>query len=451
MPITITNESIYGKPQQQQQQSQRIQVTPDPVAVDPFLPSIEAVQKAGDALTKEKALLDLTNQYGEFEAQKLKEFHDVSYGRFGIANLEKQLKFSEQKDRSHPLWMQYQTDSEETAKARAAYDRSLALAENHISELSRSDPLIAQTKQRIGGFVKMQERLLNTMLQKEGIQSEKVDQMTAILTKDNMAAVQAIYPEIKDERELKLRAAQLMSNPQLREEASIIMDPSAKPRDFLMAAVHGVSMATPYVLKQQSALTGQSEIEVENELTKMKALVANPDALIKEATKFLPPDKRLELESLKTKGILAKGKEEQARFQALKVAAAIDIMKASKSNSLLGNAESWKPVDGMRLVDLPEFDSYRAAKKPISLDVIYREFVHNAPKEAKSTRAALVQQHLFENAARLNGTLYGDIVDLTALKAKTQAMAIPGIFDSISIGLDKALRTPGAIPLITPF
>ena len=449
MPITITNENIYGKPQQQE--PQRIQVTPTPVAVDPCLPTIEAVQKAGEALTKEKALLDLTNQYGEFEAQKLKEFHDVSYGRFGIANLEKQLKFSEQKDRSHPMWMQYQSDSEETARARAAYDRSLALAENHISELSRSDPLIAQTKQRIGGFVKMQERLLNTMLQKEGIQSEKVDQMTAILTRDNMAAVQAIYPEIQDERELKLRAAQLMSNPQLREEASVIMDPSAKPRDFLMAAVHGVSMATPYVLKQQSALTGQSELEVENELTKMKALVANPDALMKEATKFLPPDKRMELESLKTKGILAKGKEEQARFQALKVAAAIDIMKASKSNSLLGNAESWKSVDGMRLVDLPEFDSYRAAKKPISLDVIYREFVHNAPKEAKSTRAALVQQHLFENAARLNGTLYGDVVDLTALKARTQAMAIPGIFDSISIGLDKALRTPGAIPLITPF
>ena len=81
MPITITNESIYGKPQQQQE-PQRIQVTPTPVAVDPFLPSIEAVQKAGDAFTKEKALLDLTNQYGEFEAQKLKEFHDVSYGRF---------------------------------------------------------------------------------------------------------------------------------------------------------------------------------------------------------------------------------------------------------------------------------------------------------------------------------------------------------------------------------
>ncbi len=449
MPITITNESIYGKPQPVE--PARIQVSQPQPEVDPFLPSIEAVQKAGDALTKEKALLDLTNQYGEFEAQKLKEFHDVSYGRFGIANLEKQLKFSEQKDRSHPMWMQYQSDSEETARARAAYDRSLALAENHISELSRSDPLIAQTKQRIGGFVKLQERLLNTMLQKEGIQSEKVDQMTAILTKDNMAAVQAIYPEIKDERELKLRAAQLMSNPQLREEASVIMDPSAKPRDFLMAAVHGVSMATPYVLKQQSALTGQSELEVENELTKMKALVANPDALMKEATKFLPLDKRMELESLKTKGILAKGKEEQARFQALKVAAAIDIMKASKSNSLLGNTESWKSVDGMRLVDLPEFDSYRAAKKPISLDVIYREFVHNAPKEAKSTRAALVQQHLFENAARLNGTLYGDVVDLTALKARTQAMAIPGIFDSISIGLDKALRTPGAIPLITPF
>lgn len=460
MPITITNETIYGKQpkplesvkiQQTQGPQEPVKIQQTPEMVDPFKISIEAVQSANSSLDKEKALLDLTNQFNEFEAQKLRQFHDTAYGRFGISNLERQLQFSEQKDRSHPLWAQYQTDSNQTAAARSAYDSSLAMAERHIRELASSDPEYSLTKNRIGAFVKMHERLLGTMLQKEGIQSEKVDQMTAILTKDNMAAVQAIYPEIKDERELKLRAAQLMSNPQLREEASVIMDPSAKPRDFLMAAVHGVSMATPYVLKQQSALTGQSEIEVENELTKMKALVANPDALIKEATKFLPPYKRLELESLKTKGILAKGKEEQARFQALKVAAAIDIMKASKSNSLLGNAESWQPVNGMRLVDLPEFDSFKAAKKPINLETIYREFVHNAPKEAKSSRAALVQQHLLKNAEKLNGTLYGEVVDLSALKAKTQAMAVPGIFDSLSLGLENVLKMPNALPMITPF
>jgi len=438
MPITITNESIYGKPQPQQ--SQRIQVTPDPVAVDPFLPSIEAVQKAGDALTKEKALLDLTNQYGEFEAQKLKEFHDVSYGRFGIANLEKQLKFSEQKDRSHPLWMQYQTDSEETAKARAAYDRSLALAENHISELSRSDPLIAQTKQRIGGFVKMQERLLNTMLQKEGIQSEKVDQMTAILTKDNMAAIQAIYPEIKDERELKLRAAQLLTNPKFRDEAAVIMDPSAKPQDFLTAAVSGVSMAVPYVMQQQAALTGQSPVEIENELTKMRNLAANPQALTKEAAKFLPPDQREELKGLQGKSILAKGKEDRMKLELMKINAAVNIMKAVKQNTFLGNAESWQPVDGMKLVDLPEFDAYRAAKKPIDIDTIYKEFVHKAPAEARSSRAALVQQHIFTNANKLNGTLYGDVVNLATLKAKTQALAIPNLFDILSSSLDTRLH-----------
>ena len=61
MPITITNESIYGKPQPVE--PARIQVSQPQPEVDPFLPAIEAVQKAGDSLTKEKALLDLTNQY----------------------------------------------------------------------------------------------------------------------------------------------------------------------------------------------------------------------------------------------------------------------------------------------------------------------------------------------------------------------------------------------------
>jgi len=449
MPITITNESIYGKPQSVE--PARIQVTPPQPEVDPFLPAIEAVQKAGDSLTKEKALLDLTNQYGEFESQKMKQFHDMAYGRFGVSGLERQLKFSEQKDRSHPMWLQYQTDSEETARARAMYDKSLSLAESHIRELAASDPDITRTKTRIGAFMKTQERLLNTMLQKEGIQNEKVDQITSVLNNDNLAAVQAIYPQITDQQELKLRAAQLITNPKFRDEASVIMDPSAKPQDFLTAAVHGVSMAVPYVLQRQSALTGQDPTQVESEVSKMRSLVLNPDALQKEADKFLSPIERQELGNLKQRSMLAKDKDSMAKLEALKIETAIKVMKASKKNNLLGNAESWQPVDGMRLVDLPEFDSFKAAKKPINLETIYREFVHNAPKEAKSSRAALVQQHLLKNAEKLNGTLYGEVVDLSALKAKTQAMAVPGIFDSLSLGLENILRMPNALPAITPF
>jgi hypothetical protein len=172
------------------------------------------------------------------------------------------------------------------------------------------------------------------------------------------------------------------------------MDPSAKPQDFLTAAVHGVSMAVPYVLQRQSALTGQDPTQVESEVSKMRSLVLNPDALQKEADKFLSPIEKQELGNLKQRSMLAKDKDSMAKLEALKVDTAIKVLKASKKNNLLGNAESWQPVDGMRLVDLPEFDSFKAAKKPINLETIYREFVHNAPKEAKSSRAALVQQHL---------------------------------------------------------
>lgn len=442
MPVTITNESIYGKPQPVE--PARIQVSQPQPEVDPFLPAIEAVQKAGDSLTKEKALLDLTNQYGEFESQKMKQFHDMAYGRFGVSGLERQLRFSEQKDRSHPMWLQYQTDSEETARARAMYDKSLSLAESHIRELASSDPDITRTKTRIGAFMKTQERLLNTMLQKEGIQNEKVDQITSILTPTNMEAVQALYPEVKDERELKLRAAQLLTNPQFREEAAVIMDPAAKPQDYLAAAVHGISKAVPYVVQKQAALTGQPTAEVENELTKMRALLLNSDALQKEADKFLSPIERQELGNLKQKSMLSKDKDSLAKLEALKVETAIKVMKASKKSSLLGNAASWQPVDGMRLIDLPEFDALRTAGKPINLNTIYEKFVYNAPKEARSSRAALVQQHLLKNAEKLNGTLYGEVVDLSTLKAKTQAMAIPGIFDNIAAGLSTVATMPNA-------
>lgn len=442
MPITITNDSIYGKPQPVE--PARIQVSQPQQEVDPFLPAIEAVQKAGDSLTKEKALLDLTNQYGEFESQKMKQFHDMAYGRFGVSGLERQLKFSEQKDRSHPMWLQYQTDSEETARARAMYDKSLSLAESHIRELASSDPDITRTKTRIGAFMKTQERLLNTMLQKEGIQNEKVDQITSVLTPTNMEAVQALYPDVKDERELKLRAAQLLTNPQFREEAAVIMDPAAKPQDYLAAAVHGISKAVPYVVQKQAALTGQPTAEVENELTKMRALLLNSDALQKEADKFLSPIERQELGNLKQKSMLSKDKDSLAKLEALKVETAIKVMKASKKSSLLGNAASWQPVDGMRLIDLPEFDALRTAGKPINLNTIYEKFVYNAPKEARSSRAALVQQHLLKNAEKLNGTLYGEVVDLSTLKAKAQAMAIPGIFDNIAAGLSTVATMPNA-------
>ncbi len=442
MPITITNESIYGKPQPAE--PARIQVTPPQPEVDPFLPAIEAVQKAGDSLTKEKALLDLTNQYGEFESQKMKQFHDMAYGRFGVSGLERQLKFSEQKDRSHPMWLQYQTDSEETARARAMYDKSLSLAESHIRELASSDPDITRTKTRIGAFMKTQERLLNTMLQKEGIQNEKVDQITSVLTPTNMEAVQALYPNVKDDRELKLRGAQLLTNPQFKEEAAVIMDPSAKPQDYLTAAIHGISKAVPYVVQKQAALTGQPTAEIENELTKMRSLLLNPDALQKEADKFLSLVERQELGNLQQRSILAKDKDSLAKLEALKVETAIKVMKASKKSNLLGNAASWQPVDGMRLINLPEFDSLREAGKPINLNTIYEKFVYNAPKEAKSSRAALVQQHLLKNAEKLNGTLYGEIVDLSTLKAKTQAMAIPDIFDNIAAGLSTVATMPNA-------
>ena len=445
MPITITNESIYGKPQPVE--PARIQVSQPQPEVDPFLPAIEAVQKAGDSLTKEKALLDLTNQYGEFESQKMKQFHDIAYGRFGVSGLERQLKFSEQKDRSHPMWLQYQTDSEETARARAMYDKSISLAESHLRELAVSDPDITKTKQRIGGFMKMQERLLNTMLQKEGIQNEKVDQITSVLNPDNMAAIQALYPTVKDPQELKLRAAQLITNPQFRDEAAVIMDPAAKPQDFLTAAVHGISKAVPYVVARQTALTGQEPTAVEAELAKMRALVINPKALQTEADKFLSAQEKLDLGNLQQRATLAKDKESLAKLEALKVDTAIKIMRAVKKNSLLGNAESWQPVDGMRIVDLPEFDSYKANKKPISVETIYREFVRNAPKEARSTRAALVQQHLFANANKLNGTLYGDVISMDALKAKTQALSVFGPFEAVSMGIETALTMPNALTI----
>jgi len=94
-----------------------------------------------------------------------------------------------------------------------------------------------------------------------------------------------LYPDTPDEQ-LNIKAAQIAKTPALKHEAQVILDPGAKPEDMLTAAIAGVGMAEPYVVRQQALTSGQSPSVVQQELKTIRGLVEDPAKLKDVAGRF---------------------------------------------------------------------------------------------------------------------------------------------------------------------
>lgn len=398
------------------------------VANDPsveFGSKMRLIQQEKDFDAKQAMLGDLQSSFAVYGTERLQRAQNMAENRLGVNALRKQLIDNERLDRTDPKWAQYQSDSKITASVR----ERLRLAEMQSFQMAdgimKSDPEFLRHATLLTSFVKLQERLLQDQLQKQGIRSQEVEAITATLTEDNKAAIRAMYPELKTDDELKLRAAQLMKNPQFRQESSVILDPSAKPEDYLTAAVSGVSMAEPYVIQQQSRLMGQSHESVQQEIKMAKEMVNDPKSLEIFVNKFGSPQEREAVKVMQGQALLLKGKEEQRAHYLTKVNTVIGLMKRSKERTFMNDVSTWKPVDGQSLQDIPElnvlFTTKAAQKQSVSFDELFKNYVGGAPQELMAERAALLQKHIFNNGTQLNTGVYGQIVNMATLKSKTQA------------------------------
>jgi len=188
-------------------------------------------------------------------------------------------------------------------------------------------------------------------------------------------------------------------------------------------------MAEPYVIRQQALTAGQSPSVVQQELKTIKGLVEDPIKLKEMASSYLSKDEKEALNLMLGQEMLTKSKEELQRIRLQKIETAVRVFRRVKAKEFENDVSRWtETVDGQRLSQIPEltetFASYAHKQRPMEISTLFSEYVGNAPKEQKASRAALLQKFVFANAQKANSTLYGEVVDLPTLQKKTQALIL---------------------------
>lgn len=418
-----------------------------------FYNKMDLIQKEKDLDAKQKLMAELESDFSVYNTERLQRAQSLAEEKLGLANLRQQLVENEQLDKSDPKYLKYRSDSPITAqireRLRVAEMQSYQMAEGIV----KTDIDRMRHGSAVGSFIKIQERLIGEMLRKQGISVEEAERFGSSLNDTNRAALKALYPDTPDEQ-LNIKAAQIAKTPALKHEAQVILDPGAKPEDMLTAAIAGVGMAEPYVVRQQALTTGQSPSVVQQELKTIKGLVEDPVKLKDVAGRYLSKDEKEALNLMLGQEMLTKSKEELQRIRLQKIETAVRVFRRVKAKEFENDVSRWtETVDGQQLSQIPElaetFASYAHKQRPMEISTLFSEYVGNAPKEQKASRAALLQKFVFANAQKANSTLYGEVVDLPTLQKKTQALILYHsraykVPDSIypNIGTDPFMAVP---------
>jgi len=393
-----------------------------------FYNKMDLIQKEKDLDAKQKLMAELESDFSVYNTERLQRAQSLAEEKLGLANLRQQLVENEQLDKSDPKYLKYRSDSPITAqireRLRVAEMQSYQMAEGIV----KTDIDRMRHGSAVGSFIKIQERLIGEMLRKQGISVEEAERFGSSLNDTNRAALKALYPDTPDEQ-LNIKAAQIAKTPALKHEAQVILDPGTKPEDMLTAAIAGVGMAEPYVIRQQALTTGQSPSVVQQELKTIKGLVDDPVKLKEMAGMYLSKDEKEALNLMLGQELLTKSKEDLQRIKLQKIETAVRVFKRFKAKEFEKDVSRWtETVDGQRLSQIPEltetFASYAHKQRPMEISTLFSEYVGNAPKEQRYNRSVLLQKFIFANAQKANSTLYGEVVDLPTLQKKTQALAL---------------------------
>jgi hypothetical protein len=387
-----------------------------------FYNKMDIIQKEGDIDVKQKLMSELESEFSVYNAERLQRALSLAEGQLGIQTLRQQLMEEERTDKADPKYHLYKSDSPSTAAVRERLRTATLQSHGLAEKLLQTDVERMRHGTAVGSFIKIQERVISDILRKQGITSEETDRVASTLTETNMEALRALYPEVTDDKQLKVKAAQLIRNPLFRDSSKVILDPGATPGDLLTAAIAGVDMAEPYVLRRQAASAKQSPEIVKKELGIIRKMVADPNYMQEMSGKYAPPEGREVIKQLLTETSFAKSKEQLHELQMRKIAAAVDIFKAMKSREFFGDVSQWEAIDGVKLQDIPELSEILSKGKPVDMATIFREYVGKASKEQKQERVRLLQRYAYESATKANGTLYGQVVDLSPLQKRIQAL-----------------------------
>lgn len=385
------------------------------------------IMKEPDLQTRESMLLSFQADAAEQQNKDIQKFKTQADGLLGVPQLRQQLTQSEVSDKADPLYYKYQSDSPLTTKIRNALAIAEERARNTTKDLISRDPEFAKNYTMVDGFVKNQQRILTNLMQKSEISQEKKDAMTSGLTQTNYDYLASTHPGM-DLEGLKQVAVNMGMDPARKKLAAVVLDPNAEPKDYVPMALTGFPVDT-YVIKTQSALTGQSPELVRADLEKMKTDMENDLAFTKTVKAFgSTQDKKTWAEAL-GKHAMDRGSTAAADWHKYKLGWVLDMQSRKSEDRLNRDINNWSPIDGVNPQSIPEIkqmiDQASANGKTLGVRELIDGYVTRASKDQQAERLGLVKKLYLGNADIINKGIYGN-VKREDLGKQLDAIAIGG-------------------------
>jgi hypothetical protein len=202
---------------------------------------------------------------------------DAARTRSGLTDVERMLKESEAADRAHPLWAQYQSDSNETAHLRKQMKSAQENATFLAKEMFGKNIELNGITTRMKSFLSMQEKMLNFDMQqaitsnerearRELINQERIDQLTAHVDPKVYDWIGKINTSIAGNvPAIQKFIASDLTGPR-KKEAEQIYQSGVTEQDLLKFGALGNETALDIVTKLQAERTGRNENDIIRDL-----------------------------------------------------------------------------------------------------------------------------------------------------------------------------------------
>ena len=405
---------------------------------------MEDIRKELDPDKRQSLLNSFQADFAEQLSKNIQKQKEIADSQSGVPQLRAQLIASEARDKADPLYYKYQSDSTGTASIRNA----LMQAENHARAITKdlvaNDPQINKQHALVTTFLDTENKNLAKLLEKREATAEQIDQETAGLTEENFKVLGAQYPG-KTMEELRQIAYGMKKNPATRADSAVLLDPTATPEDYATFAVSGIRGAIPYVVKEQSARTGESPDKVKSDIQAMQVLVNNDQLLMDAVKKIGTADEKKKFADMLMAHKLDKGKESQIEWHKTKINWVLDMQGRLKLNNLNSDVKNWQPLNGISIKDIPEIkdiiDRYAVHGKSVGINELIDRYVTDAPTPQQAERFKLIKDFYSSNLDTINNGLYGKTDKVASMKALEARFIGSNFFDTLNTFRERALES----------
>ena len=405
---------------------------------------MEDIRKELDPDKRQNLLNSFQADFAEQLSRNIQKQKEIADSQSGVPQLRAQLIASEARDKADPLYYKYQSDSTGTASIRNA----LMQAENHARAITKdlvaNDPQINKQHALVTTFLDTENKNLAKLLQKREATAEQINQETAGLTEENLKVLDAQYPG-KTMEELRQIAYGMKKNPATRADSAVLLDPTATPEDYATFAVSGIRGAIPYVVKEQSARTGESPDKVKSDIQAMQVLVNNDQLLMDAVKKIGTADEKKKFADMLMVHKLDKGKESQIEWHKTKINWVLDMQGRLKLNNLNSDVKNWQPLNGISIKDIPEIkdiiDRYAVQGKSVGINELIDRYVLDVPTSQQAERFKLIKDFYSSNLDTINKGLYGKTDKVVAMKALEARFIGSNFFDTLNTFRKRALES----------